>query len=155
MRKQLLNYIDKALAGALVISTSAMILVVLLQILARYALPWSPDWTEEMARFCFIYMVSLGAGLALKDNSYVSVTTFLHKLPEKVRVYMESIILISISALMLIMFVYSFPLVSIVRLQTSAALQINMAFIYFSMMLMSFFVMLHAIVQFTEKLRHL
>lgn len=155
MSKQLLNYMDKALAGALVISTSAMILVVLLQILARYALPWAPDWTEEMARFCFIYMVSLGAGLAMKDNTYVSVTTFLNKLPAKARIYMESIILISISLLMLIMFLYSFSLINIVRLHTSSALQINMALIYFSMMLMSFFVMLYAIVRLTEKLRHL
>lgn len=154
MRK-LLNYLDKALAWALVISASAMILVVLLQIMARYALPWSPDWTEEMARFCFIYMVSLGAGLALKDNAYVNVTTFLGKFPVKVRLYMESIILSSVSMLMFIMFVYSFPLLKIVSLQTSAALQINMALIYFSMMLMSFFVMLYAIVQLTEKLRHL
>lgn len=155
MSKQLLNYMDKALAGALVISTSAMILVVLLQILARYALPWSPDWTEEMARFSFIYMVSFGAGLALKDNNYVGVTIFLNRLPAKARVYMESIILISISVLMFIMFVYSFSLINIVRLQTSSALQINMALIYFSMMLMSFFVMLYAIVRLTEKLRNL
>lgn len=155
MIKQLLSYLDRVFGGALIVSATAMVLVVLLQIIARYALPWSPDWTEEMARFCFIYMVSLGAGLALKDNAYVNVTTFLGKFPVKARLYMESIILISVSVLMLIMFVYSFSLINIVKLQTSAALQINMAFIYFSMMLMSFFVMLQAIVQLTEKLRHL
>lgn len=155
MSKLLLHYLDKILGGALVVSASTMVLVVLLQILARYALPWSPEWTEEMARFCFIYMVSLGAGLALKDNAYVNVTTFLNKFPDTARLYMESIILIAVSVLMLIMFVYSFPLLAIVKLQTSAALQINMALIYFSMMLMSFFVMLYAIIQLTEKLRNL
>lgn len=155
MRRPLLDYLDKALSWALVISAMAMILVVLLQIIARYALPWSPHWTEEVARFSFIYMVSFGAGLALKDNAYVNVTTLLAKLPPKAKLYMESLILLFICVLMLSMFAYSFPLLKIVKLQHSAALQINMAFIYFSMMGMSFFVSLYAIVLLIEKLRHL
>lgn len=154
MRKPPLEYLNRALSWALVLSAGAMVLVVLLQIIARYALPWSPHWTEEVARFCFIYMVSLGAGLALKDNAYVSVTAFLDKLPAKGRMYLESFILLSICLLMLTMLVYSFPLLNIVRLQSSAALQINMALIYFSMMLMSFFVLLYALVQLIQKLRH-
>ncbi len=155
MRKSVLNNIEKALSLALVISTSAMILVVVLQIFARYALPWSPDWTEEMARFCFIYMVSLGAGLALKENAYVSVTTILGKFSSKGKLYMESLILGSVAMLMIIMLVYSIFLLNIVKLQTSAALQLNMALIYFSMVVMSFFVLLYSIIQLTEKLRHL
>lgn len=153
--KKLLKYLDNTLSILLIISASAMVLVVLLQIIARYALPWSPHWTEEVARFCFIYMVSLGAGLAIKDNAYINVTTFLMKFSNTGRLYMESIILFSICLLMLIMFIYCFPLLNIVKLQTSAALQINMAFIYFSMMVMSFFVMFYALVQLIEKLRQL
>jgi TRAP-type C4-dicarboxylate transport system permease small subunit len=48
-------YLDKVLSFLVVSSFILMIAVVILQILARYALPWSPNWTEEMARFCFIY----------------------------------------------------------------------------------------------------
>lgn len=155
MSKQLIHYLEKALQGALVLSTTAMVLVILLQVIARFALPWSPDWTEEMARYCFVYMVSLGAGLAFKDQGYVNMAALADKLPVKARLLVESFSLAAIGVLMLTMLAYSFPLLQIVRLQTSAAMQVNMAFIYFSMAAMSFLVMLFAFVQLTQKLRAL
>lgn len=155
MKRKLLSHLDRALSVALVISALAMVLIVLLQIIARFALSWSPHWTEEMARFCFLYMVSLGAGLALKDDAYVSVAIFLRRLPDKARLYMECVILLSICVLMISMFVSGFPLLEIVKLQTSAALQINMVFIYFSMILMSFLVTVYAFFQLIEKIRRI
>lgn len=147
MKKPGLGILDKVLEGAVIISFIVMILVVMIQVIARYALPWSPHWTEELARFCFIYMVSLGAGLAVKDRSYVNVTTFLHKIKGRTRVYIDTLILIGIMLLMAFMFYYSFPLLDIVSLQSSAALQINMALIYFSMTCMSFLVFIYCLVQ--------
>jgi TRAP-type C4-dicarboxylate transport system permease small subunit len=154
MKRPLLDYLDRALSGALVISALAMVLVVVLQIVARFALPWSPHWTEEVARYCFVYLVSLGAGLALKDNAYVGVTVFLDQLPGRARQYLEGGILLAIAGLMGSMLVACVPLLKIVRLQSSAALQVNMAFVYFSMVVMSFFVLLYAVVRFIHKLRH-
>lgn len=153
MKQTWFNKFEIFFEWALVFCTSLMVLVVILQIFARYVLPWSPHWTEEVARFSFIYMVSIGAGLALKDNLYVNVTTFLDRFSPQKRIYMESVILCFIIALMLVMFVSSFPLINIVKIQISAALQINMALIYFSMMLLSFLVMLYAGLKLKEKLK--
>lgn len=147
MKRPGLGFLDKLLEWAVIFSFMAMIIVVIIQIVARYALPWSPHWTEEMARFCFIYMVSLGAGLAIKDQAYVKVTTFLHMFTDKARFYMDTLILTGILVLMLGMLIYSIPLIKIVSLQNSAALQINMSVIYFSMTLMSLFVILYSLVQ--------
>ncbi|CAN5324362.1 hypothetical protein BH23BAC1_BH23BAC1_32270 [soil metagenome] len=150
----MLIFLDKILNGALMISTMGMVLVVVLQIIARFALPWSPHWTEEMARFFFIYLVSIGAGLALKDHAYVNVTTFLQKFSPKGRHFMEIGILFSISLLMLIMFISSFTLLNIVSLYQSPALQINMAIIYFSMTLLSFFVLFYSLLLIMDKLKN-
>ena len=46
--------LDKILEWAVTISFMVMILTVVIQVVSRYALPWSPHWTEEMARFCYI-----------------------------------------------------------------------------------------------------
>jgi TRAP-type transport system small permease protein len=154
MSRQLLGYMEQALSWALIISAVAMVLVVLLQIVARFAMPWSPPWTEEVARYCFVYLVSLGAGLALKDNAYVGVTMLPDKLSGRARRYLEAFILLSVTGLMLGMLLACFPLLHIVRLQTSPALQINMAAIYFSMVLMSFFTLLYSLVRFLHLLRH-
>jgi TRAP-type transport system small permease protein len=136
--------LDKTLEWAVVISFILMIVTVVIQVVARYALPWSPHWTEEMARFCFIYMVSLGAGLAIKDRAYVNVSSLLDRFSPKGKLIMDNLILSAIILLMGTMFIYSIPLVKIVTLQNSASLKINMGFIYFSMTSMGFLVMLYA-----------
>lgn len=138
---------DKILEWAVTISFILMILTVMLQVIARYALPWSPHWTEEMARFCFIYMVSLGAGLAVKDRAYINVSIFLDRLTTKSRIWMDTLILFSIFVLMLVMLGFSIPLIKIVSLQDSAAMKVNMAFIYFSMTCMSFFVAYYSMIE--------
>lgn len=144
--------LDKILEWAVTISFMLMIVTVMLQVIARIALPWSPHWTEEMARFCFIYMVSLGAGLAVKDRSYINVSLFLDWLDVKARIWMDTFILICITLLMLCMLVFSIPLMDIVSLQDSASLKINMAFIYFSMTCMSSFVAFYSIMELKKNI---
>lgn len=144
--------LDKILEWGVIISFSLMIVIVMLQVIARIALPWSPHWTEEMARFCFIYMVSLGAGLAVKDRSYINVSLFLDWLDVKARIWMDTFILICITLLMLCMLVFSIPLMDIVSLQDSASLKINMAFIYFSMTCMSSFVAFYSIMELKKNI---
>ena len=53
------------------------------QVLARNLLPKAPIWTEEAARFLFIYMVSFGVGLAVHTGDYVGVELLVDLLPEK------------------------------------------------------------------------
>jgi TRAP-type C4-dicarboxylate transport system permease small subunit len=137
--------LDKVLEWAVIGSFILMILTVCLQVFARYALPWSPPWTEELARFAFIYMVSLGAGLAIKDRSYVNVDLLFNSLAEKQKILLDNIILILISLLMVIMLWHAFPLVQIVKLQRSASLKINMAVVYFSMCFMAALVLMFAL----------
>jgi TRAP-type C4-dicarboxylate transport system permease small subunit len=145
--------LDKILEWAVTISFMLMILTVMIQVIARYALPWSPHWTEEMARFSFIYMVSLGAGLAVKDRSYINVSLFLDGLGTKSRIWMDTLILLAIILLMFCMLVFSIPLMEIVSLQNSASLKINMAFIYFSMTCMSFLVLFYSILAIRSNLK--
>ncbi len=153
MMLRLISYIDKLLSTLLVLSASLMIGIVMLQVLSRFALPWSFHWTEELARFCFIYMVSLGAGLALKDRCYVGVEFILNRLSAKSKRYLELLILFATGILMVTMFLHVFPLLQVVRLHFSPALQINMAWMYASTMIMSFSVLLYCILLFIEKLR--
>ncbi|MGY6742590.1 MAG: TRAP transporter small permease [Cecembia sp.] len=137
--------LDKVLDWAVIGCFILMILTVCLQVFARYALPWSPPWTEELARFAFIYMVSLGAGLAIKDRSYVNVDLLFHTLTAKQKIILDSFILMLIILLMGLMLGYAIPLVQIVKLQQSASLKLNMAFVYFSMCCMAALVLLYAL----------
>ncbi|WP_209331379.1 TRAP transporter small permease [Lunatimonas salinarum] len=147
------TFLDRVLSFLVIISFLLMIGVVVLQILARYALPWSPEWTEEMARFCFIYLVSLGAGLAIKERLYVSVDFLLDKLTPTTRKGLEIGILALIVVFMLTMAIVSLPLVQIVSLQRSPAMQLNMSWMYAAMTLMGFFVGLYGSFQLVERIK--
>jgi TRAP-type C4-dicarboxylate transport system permease small subunit len=51
----LLSWLQNIFNTAAVLSLLGIVVVVLFQIFARYALPQAPVWTEELSRFLFIY----------------------------------------------------------------------------------------------------
>lgn len=154
MSQKMKKTLDKILEWAVVTSFILMIVTVIIQVVARYALPWSPHWTEELARFSFIYMISLGSGLAVKDRIYVNVSSILDRFTPKGKFIMDNLILSCIILLMGTMFFYSFPLIRIVTLQNSASLKINMGVIYFSMTCMGFFVMIYSFFEILQNFKN-
>lgn len=54
---------------------------VLLQVYARTFLSTAPVWTEELTRFCLLYIGALGAGLALRSGDMVNVDLLCESLP--------------------------------------------------------------------------
>jgi TRAP-type C4-dicarboxylate transport system permease small subunit len=64
----------RLLSWLLVISVGILIIPVSLQIFSRYtALIPSYIWTEEMARFFFIWMIMLGAMIGIRDSSHFDI----------------------------------------------------------------------------------
>lgn len=53
------------------------VVCVLVQVISRNFLPSAPSWTEEAARYSFIYMVAFGSAVAVHRSEFVNVE-FLH-----------------------------------------------------------------------------
>lgn len=76
-----LRAVNRALAGIilflLIVSVGVLVIPVSLQIFSRYtAFIPSYIWTEEMARFCLVYAVMLGAMLAVREGTHFTVDVF-------------------------------------------------------------------------------
>jgi len=72
----------RLLSWLLVISVVIIIFPVSLQIFSRYtALIPSYIWTEEMARFLFVWMVMIGAMIGVRDSSHFEVDVWPHMGP--------------------------------------------------------------------------
>lgn len=76
-----LRAVNRALAGLilflLIISVGLLVIPVSLQIFSRYtAFIPAYIWTEEMARFCLVYAVMLGAMLAVREGTHFTVDVF-------------------------------------------------------------------------------
>lgn len=73
MQKLISGYYQ-LLTWLLVVSVGILIIPVSLQIFSRYtALIPSYIWTEEMARFFFIWMIMLGAMIGIRDGAHFDI----------------------------------------------------------------------------------
>ncbi len=107
-----------------------LIVPVTLQILSRYTglIPrWI--WTEEAARFCFIWIIMVGATIAVRDGTHFEVDV----LPTPKNHRVEAIMRLWVSGLMLVftcVFVfYGWQYAAFGWMQTSELTGINMIFI--------------------------
>ena len=72
--KTLIDGYHKLLTWLMVASVAILIVPVTMQIVSRYtALIPSYIWTEELSRFMFIWMIMLGAMVALREGTHFDV----------------------------------------------------------------------------------
>lgn len=64
-----------------------MVVTLGLQVFFRYVLDASLTWSEELSRFAFIWIIYLGASLAVKREQHVRVTAQYLVIPEKIRFF--------------------------------------------------------------------
>ncbi len=76
---RILDPIDRLLRVAITALIALLIVPVTMQILARYV-DFIPRyiWTEEIARFCFIWIIMLGAMIAVRDDTHFDVDVLPH-----------------------------------------------------------------------------
>ena len=72
--KTLIDFYHKLLSRLLVATVAILVVPVTMQIVSRYtALIPSYIWTEELSRFMFIWMVMLGAMVAVREGTHFEV----------------------------------------------------------------------------------
>lgn len=129
---KLLKKLDQNLERYLLLLLLAgMTLVLGVQIFCRFVLNNSLTWSEELARFMFIWSTFLSIGFCLKENISLKIDTFVTLFPKKVQLVIS---LIS-DLVMLVFFVsmipsaWNFAYASVQNGQTSAACGIPMYFV--------------------------
>lgn len=117
----------RAVASVLTIVFFAyMALAVLAQVLGRYFFNFSIGWAAETATFAQIWMIFLGAGLAMRERLHVGVDILYAALP---RLLQRILVLLIFAAGLWFLWVTvagSFRLISIGFRQTSSVLQMPM-----------------------------
>lgn len=67
----------------LVVTAAIMVIVIAYQVVLRYVFHASNAWSEELARYLFIYDVFIGSAIALRKNSHLQVDVFLNLMKER------------------------------------------------------------------------
>ena len=131
---------DKLLKVYIIISSVAVVVLTisaLIQVLSRYLLSSPPPWTEELARFMFVWATFLGAAVALDKGLHASITVLEDKLPPRSRRVLKAITTLMVLALALLLCGESFKLCMSTMKRVSPVMKIPMAYINVSLTLSS------------------
>jgi len=116
--------------AVLVALLAAMIGLIMFQILGRYVFNYSISWSEEAAIFVQIWIVMLGAGLAMRNRHHIGIDLVVSRLPPLFRSLLKSTSFLLSVWFLLVLVVGSFGLISLGLIIKSTALQLPMAIPY-------------------------
>lgn len=130
-----LNAALAILVGALLATTFA---AVFYQVLVRFVLTSigvniSAPWTEELARYCLIWMVFLGAAIGCRRAQLIALEFVVRALPARIGVPVRyATIALSIAFFALLVHV-GLPFVELGRTETSPVMNIRKSIVYWAM----------------------
>ncbi|MGA0614142.1 TRAP transporter small permease [Paracoccus sp. KR1-242] len=121
----------RAIVSAVVVALfSVMLVAVLVQVAGRYFLNFSISQAAEIATFCQIWLVLLGAGVTLARGQHVAIDLLPSKLPlAGARVALVLIALVS-GAFLAVLAYGSLPLLKLGQFQTSPSMRVPMMYMY-------------------------
>lgn len=60
-----------------------IVYVIFIEVVRRFVLLYSSVWGEETARFAFIYLVWIGAAVAVRERAHIRIDVIMHYLPPR------------------------------------------------------------------------
>jgi TRAP-type C4-dicarboxylate transport system permease small subunit len=110
-------------------------LVVGAQVFARYVLNHSLFWSEELARYLFIWLVFLSAAIVLRQDRHIQVSVFVDMLPASMK---RAVIILGdllMLGFVLVVLVESIRLAGMVWTVLTAAMEIPWTFVYLGILI--------------------
>ncbi len=125
-----LNAIRKANEVAVIILFIIIICTVFLQVVARYVFNSPPAWSEELARYCQVWMVLLTSSICIRKGSHLAVDYLTHYLSDqwkrRLGIFSHTLIVLYLGAVLY----FGFVLLKVGMFQYSPAMEIRMFFMY-------------------------
>ncbi|MDP4075436.1 TRAP transporter small permease [Acidovorax sp. A1169] len=81
--KQLIHWYFKALEGVVVLCLAAMCIMVFGNVVLRHLFDSGINISEELSRFMFIWLIFLGAILAMREGGHLGMDMLVHRLSGK------------------------------------------------------------------------
>jgi TRAP-type C4-dicarboxylate transport system permease small subunit len=140
--EKMLNTVNRILVFIITVLFGAMSLASLLQVIFRYVLKQPLPWSEELARFLFVWVVFLGSAVAIKEKAHVGLEYFVDQLKVSQRKIIYALAYILCMFMSIIICINGFNVVKSTLTQLSPAMQVPMGYVYFAIplgFLLSFF----------------
>lgn len=95
-----LGLVDRLAGVTIIAAMAAMVGVVSLQVLLRYAFNTSIDWAEDVSRLLFVWSIFLAVPLGVKQGSHIAIELVTLNLPPSARIFFVRLMAIGCVGLM-------------------------------------------------------
>ena len=127
-------------------SLTTMTALIALQVIFRYVIQSSLSFSEELARYAFIWSAFVGAALALKNRSHVSIEIIVANLPRVPKKWAIGISNAVSFVFYAVMLVFGAVMTFETKDQTSPAMGLSMAFVYLAVPVAGLILMANVVV---------
>lgn len=115
---------------SIILISVLMVAVTLTQVVFRYVLTAPLPWSEELARYCFVWIVFLGGAIGLSRGIHLGVDLVVNMLPEPLRRGLDVLTSALIAGFAVAVIYASLPVIDMNMLQRSPALGVQMSWVY-------------------------
>ncbi|WZL72772.1 TRAP transporter small permease [Clostridiaceae bacterium 35-E11] len=129
--KKIFGNIERDICSILL---GAMLLILSLQVVLRFVFNNSNSWSEELARYLFIWLVHIGIAYAAKEYAHIRIEALQGFFPKPIRKYIALIgeIILLIFSIVLVYISVQYTHKMFVTKQSSLGLKLNMGYVYMS-----------------------
>ncbi len=127
-----------------------LVAVVFYQVIARYAFNHPPSWTEELARYCQVWIILLTSSICIRKGTHLAVDYLSHKFSHRTKFFINIFNHLLMVLYVCVVLVFGWKLMIVGRFQLSPALQINMLFVYIIFPLSGLLMLLEAAIKTVE-----
>ena len=99
-----LDGLDRAARWTIICASAAMIVVVTVQVLLRYAFNSSIDWSDEVSRLLFVWSMFLAIPLGIREGAHVGIELLVSHVPEGPRAALARACALVAAAMMAVVF---------------------------------------------------
>ena len=133
---------------------SAMCVDLLAQVGARYLFQHPLTWSEELARYLFVYVTYIGAISAMRANAHLGVDTLISRMKPQVQMVMYIVSQTIIAILMIILVWGSEKMVAQNTASRTAALGIPYSVLYFAGIITGVAIAIMAVINIVHALKN-
>jgi TRAP-type C4-dicarboxylate transport system permease small subunit len=127
-----------------VIFLSVVVVSSSLQVITRYVFNNALSWTEEMARYAFVWLIMSGASVATKNGTHATLDLIVQMLKGKLLKIHQEMVNLAILGIGFVLIFQSTKLLEVTSAQLSVAMRIPMVYAYLAIPVGAVGIVIHA-----------
>jgi TRAP-type C4-dicarboxylate transport system permease small subunit len=141
--RTLLKLSDACFLGVAAIFSAGFFVCVVVQVFYRYVLEAPLPWTEELARYLFVWAAMLAAAVSVGRNEQFSIPLVADALPARLRHLLEFAIIVLGLAFSLVMVWYGWAMASRLMIAVSPVLPVSQGLVYLVIPIAGAYMVIH------------